>query len=138
MNAVAVSVSKKQYSKLAARVKRIAARTLAGLKKKNLALEVYLISDGEMKALNRLYRRKNKPTNVLSFENRRFPAGPKGQIYLGEVFLAPDYVRRRGEDPDLLVIHGLLHLLGYTHEKSRDRIKMERLEDKFLSVFARK
>jgi len=51
---------------------------------------------------------------------------------LGEIFLAPEYVRDHGEDIVFLAVHGLLHLLGYTHDGERDSIKMERKEREII------
>ncbi|TSA44143.1 rRNA maturation RNase YbeY [bacterium] len=119
------------------------------LGKENIGLEVYLISDREMRVLNRRFLGKDKTTNVLSFtptpESRgrkpmvrgltaaRDPFRPdfkKNTRYLGEIFLAPDYARARKEKLGRLFTHGFLHLLGYTHGRKRDRIKMEKLEDR--------
>lgn len=100
--------------------------------KKNLSLEVYLVSDAEMKKLNGKFKGKNRPTNVLSFEAEKGSLRPdlgNGRRFLGEIFLAPDYIRARGENPGFLFIHGFLHLLGYTHKGKRDKIRMEILEE---------
>ncbi|MEK7651410.1 MAG: rRNA maturation RNase YbeY [Patescibacteria group bacterium] len=100
--------------------------------KKNLSLEVFLVSDSEMKKINRKFKGKNRPTNVLSFEAEKGSLRPdlgSGRRFLGEIFLAPDYIRARGENIGFLFIHGFLHLLGYTHKGKRDRIRMEILEE---------
>ena len=98
--------------------------------KKSVALNVYFVSNEEIRALNRKYRGKNKTTNVLSFQAGRFPRPDLKRIYLGEIFLAPDYIRSHKESISRLIVHGLLHLLGYTHSRIRDRIEMEALEDR--------
>ena len=88
---------------------------------------VALVPDGRVRALNRRYRNKNAPTDVLSF-----PAGEPGT--LGDVVIAVGVARRQaaaaghalGTELRVLALHGLLHLLGYDHE--RDDGEMARLE----------
>jgi probable rRNA maturation factor len=106
-------------------------RMLRALHQNAVFLEVYLAPDNLLKSLNRRFRKKNKPTNVLSFPVSHFPI-PGSKRYLGEIFLAPDYIAAKGERVERFLIHGLLHLLGYTHKRKRDRIIMERLEQKLI------
>jgi probable rRNA maturation factor len=88
---------------------------------------VAIVSDARVRALNRQYRRKNKATDVLSF-----PSGERG--YLGDVVIAAGVAARQARDAGhslatelrVLALHGLLHLLGYDHE--RDDGRMARLE----------
>jgi ssRNA-specific RNase YbeY (16S rRNA maturation enzyme) len=49
---------------------------------------------------------------------------------LGEVYLCPSYIKVNGESLEYLAIHGLLHLMGFNHEKNRDRIRMKSTEQK--------
>ena len=80
-------------------------------------VSVLFCGDARMRALNRRYRRKDRPTDVLAF-----PAGRNG--FLGDVVISVPYAsrqaRRRGEpasrEIDRLLVHGLLHLCGYDHE----------------------
>lgn len=91
------------------------------------AVTVALVSDRRVRALNRQYRRKDAPTDVLSF-----PAGEPDQ--LGDVVIATGVARRQAADAGhalatelrILALHGLLHLLGYDHE--RDEGQMARVE----------
>jgi probable rRNA maturation factor len=88
---------------------------------------VAIVSDFRVRALNRQYRKKDEPTDVLSF-----PAG--GGPYLGDVVIAAGVARRQARQAGhslrtelrILALHGLLHLLGYDHE--RDDGQMARLE----------
>ncbi len=105
------------------------------LKKPQSAVALYLLSDAEMRALNYVTRGKNIPTNVLSFEAPHdfvLPSLPKGVRYWGEVYCAPSFIRVHKQDLHHMMIHGILHLLGYAHEQKSDRIVMERLEDILL------
>ncbi|MFI5096335.1 MAG: rRNA maturation RNase YbeY [Candidatus Acidiferrales bacterium] len=103
---------------------------------------VRLIADGEMARLNGKYRGKRRVTDVLSFpvEHRSKPelrANPKYKqrsAFLGDIAISPAVARRnarsfgRGltEELRILILHGVLHLLGYDHEA--DRGEMERVE----------
>ena len=94
-----------------------------------------LADDALVHALNRDYRGKDKPTNVLSFPNDG-PAAPGEPRLLGDVVLARETVlaeaRAQGKPPAdhliHLVVHGVLHLLGHDHEEERDAARMEGLE----------
>lgn len=125
--------SKKDYRREERGIIALGGKLSKILDKKNIGFEVYLVSDREMKALNRRFLGKNKSTNVLSFTASAGTIRPdfkKNTRYLGEIFLAPDYARAHKEKLGYLFIHGFLHLLGYTHGRKRDRIKMERMEDR--------
>ncbi|OGY66178.1 MAG: rRNA maturation RNase YbeY [Candidatus Harrisonbacteria bacterium RIFCSPLOWO2_02_FULL_41_11] len=115
----------KEYKQSASKL----SRRLASLLRKNGLIEVYLIGDGRMKSLNQKFRGKNRATNVLSFTKpKNFP----GDAKLGEVYLAPEYIKKNKEDLLLMLIHGVLHILGYGHQKKSDRIKMEKKEEELL------
>ncbi len=132
-NAVFVFDPGDKYGREARNIKSLADKLAEAVKITGIAIEVYLISDREMKGLNFKSRRMNKPTNILSFNASRGSVRPdlkKNIRFLGEIFLAPDHIRSRGESLNFLFIHGFLHLLGYTHDRKRDTIKMEKLEGK--------
>ena len=103
---------------------------------------VCLIRDAEMARLNGKYRGKKRTTDVLSFpvEERRKPElrgnprrGHRG-AFLGDIAISPAVARRNAralgrtlpEELQILILHGVLHLLGYDHEA--DRGEMERVE----------
>jgi probable rRNA maturation factor len=97
-------------------------------------LTVLLTSDDRVQVLNRKFRGKDKPTNVLSF-----PAREKG--YLGDIAIAHGVTAGEAEAAGLtltdhllhLTVHGVLHLLGYDHERSQDAEIMEALEAGILA-----
>ena len=119
------------------KLKRVAATILKLLKENHAELSVALIGNGEMRKLNARYRKKDYPTDVLSI-----PAAagmPGGLQLLGAVIISVDKAkeqakeRGRSLDEELatLLIHGVLHLLGYDHERSaKDARIMGRLEEK--------
>ena len=116
------------------RLQDLAKETLDFLGHKDAVLEVNLVTRSVMRSLNHRFRGKNSTTNVLSFgAPQGFPEPRKNfPRFLGEVYLDPAYIKSRGENIDYLLIHGLLHLLGFGHERYDDRIKMMRLERKIL------
>jgi probable rRNA maturation factor len=98
---------------------------------------VALVSDGRMRALNRVFRGKDYPTDVLSFAASAEPrrASPSGSsTYLGDVVIATGVARRQAHGAGhsmsvelrVLALHGLLHLLGYDHQT--DKGEMARAE----------
>lgn len=100
-------------------------------------VSVALSSDSHVAALNERFRGKAKPTNVLSF-----PAGagaPEG--HLGDIVIARETVEREAHEQGVpvvhhvqhLVVHGILHLLGYDHTTAADAERMEALEIEILS-----
>ncbi len=97
-------------------------------------VNIVLCEDLEMQQLNRDYRGKNKPTNVLSF---KYFSGEKtsDDELLGEVFLDIEEIQRQQDDLTTLCVHGLLHLRGYDHEKDHDYRIMKLLEEKILKSF---
>lgn len=106
---------------LAAWLRRVAPARARG------TLGIALVSDREIHALNRRFRKIDKPTDVLSFP---------GDRSLGEIAIARGLARRQARDAGhsvqtewrVLALHGLLHLLGYDHESDDGR--MQRLERK--------
>ncbi len=118
----------------------------------NLRLSVSLLfaDDAEVRTLNREWRAKDKPTNVLSFpmlERADLLAlsDKGGPEMLGDIAIALETCQREAADKGIslehhvthLLIHGLLHLAGYDHEISpEDAREMERLEIKSLALLA--
>jgi probable rRNA maturation factor len=94
-------------------------------------VSVAFVTDAAIRALNRRHRGKNTATDVLSF-----PSDERG--FLGDIAVAEGVARRQalraghafGTEARVLALHGLLHLLGYDHE--RDAGQMARLERRLL------
>lgn len=121
-NKVVVFCLNKRFRRLENGVKRAALGTLSFLKKDRKYLEVYLVPDSIICSLNLKFRKKDKPADVLSFEGAGgFPEPdlPPSTQRLGEVYLAPDCIGRKGGAIERLTAHGVLHLLGYTHNGGR-------------------
>jgi probable rRNA maturation factor len=94
---------------------------------------ILLTGDAEMKELNRTWRGKDAPTNVLSFPGGDDPTDPR---LLGDVVLAYETILQEARDSGIpfadhvqhLVVHGLLHLLGFDHMNDEEAEQMENLE----------
>lgn len=109
-----------------------------------LATEVSVVftTDGKIQTLNRDWRGKDKPTNVLSFPQLdEFSLQHPAPVHLGDIVLAYQTVQREAKTANKplkahvahLLVHGMLHLLGYDHETGvRDARKMERTEINIL------
>ena len=102
---------------------------------------IVLGDDALLRSLNHTYRGKDRPTNVLSFPFQPPPGAEQGR-YIGDVVLAATTVAREAGEQGTapahhlqhLVIHGLLHLLGFEHETDAQAEVMERLEVQILSA----
>jgi probable rRNA maturation factor len=103
---------------------------LAALQMEDAELSILLTSDHQIQKLNRLYRKKNRPTDVLAFALREGEHGERAGRLLGDVVVSIPTTRRQAEaaghelgaELTMLVAHGLLHLLGWDHDTpSKDR-----------------
>jgi probable rRNA maturation factor len=120
------------------KLQELAAKILKTLGVRRAALDIVLLANVEMKRMKwRLLGKKTEP-NVLSFrEPERFPHPETKKQYLGEVYLNEDILKKSPERVAPLLVHGILHLLGYDHMEKTDAARMERLEKKALSSLLR-
>ena len=130
------------WEQLASRVAKAAATVAPELGNLRLSTSILFTSDAEIHALNREWREKDKPTNVLSFPMLARDDllalekdGPP--VMLGDLALAHETCAREAGEKSVpledhaahLILHGLLHLAGYDHETSPDdAVAMEALE----------
>ena len=107
-----------------AALRKIAETLLRAVKQSRAELSIALVGDREMRPLNAKYRKKRTTTDVLSFFIDDQP--PAGVPILGDVVISVEQARRQAQERGktlksemvTLLIHGILHLLGYDHEKS--------------------
>ena len=112
-----------------------AAARAAGAKR-NAEISITLTDDKSIKKINKKYRNFNKPTNVLSFELG-------DDVLLGDIFISLDTVVREAKTENIsvhdhaahMVVHGVLHLMGYDHIKNSDAELMEKMETIVLNRF---
>lgn len=93
----------------------------------NIILEISLVDIETISSLNEKYKNKFGPATVLSFSYGK--QIKTDEIFLGEIFLSLETIENKPNDPEFYLIHGLLHLLGFSHNTQSDRIEMEALED---------
>jgi probable rRNA maturation factor len=111
----------------------LAQKMLAALRVRNAALDIILLDHKSIAALKARFIKKKTEPNVLSFpEPAHFPHPETKKKYLGEIYLNRDILRRSPERAKVLLLHGVLHLLGYDHIKKADVVEMEALEKKLL------
>lgn len=116
------------------------ARSDLGLEPVKSTFSIILADDQMLTQLNRDFRGKDKPTNVLSFPSG-FQAVPGDEPSLGEIFISYETLVQEAESQHKsfihhlqhMVLHGFLHLLGYDHEEDRDAEAMEAIETRILA-----
>lgn len=140
INRVTVHSIDKKFEALERPVRRTVLDILVALNKSGVSIDVFLLGNRKMRALNRVCRGKDASTNVLSFEEPKQFMYPEKKIRRkGEIYLNPEMSRDWWEGKskkktevllgiDFLLIHGVLHLFGYDHIKNSDAAIMERKE----------
>ena len=129
---VLVDVHDKRWSKFKIDFEKIA-NAVVGKKYANSEVSVILTNDKEIQEINRQYRNIDKPTNVLSFELG-------DDILLGDIYISVDTVQKEANAENITVaehtahmlVHGVLHLLGYDHIKDDEAEIMEEKQTKIL------
>ena len=115
---------------------------LAAIDLGDAELSLALVDDAEIRRLNRDYRGKDRPTDVLSFSLREGEFGEVSSA-IGDVVISLDTARRQASERrstlagevDRLLVHGILHLAGYDHEVSpREERRMKRKEREMLAL----
>ena len=103
-------------------------------KRKTQEFSILLTSNKKMKSLNLKFRKKNKPTDVLSFQSN-------DNIYIGDIAISYEIVNKRSKlsnffiEYDKMWIHGYFNLIGYDHKKLKDFKKMVKKENLILNYF---
>ena len=119
-----------------------AERMLEALEMPDAELSILLCDDGTIQALNRRYRTKNKPTDVLAFPMNEGPGPAPHPGLLGDVVISLPTATRQAAERDrpiiqevtFLLAHGLLHLLGYDHMTRREEREMTSRTEELLAA----
>ncbi len=124
-------------------VSDIARRALGAMEELQVSVSIILTDDKTIHEINRDYRKKDRPTDVISFAYREnpFPGIEEEHEELGDIYISIDTALRQAvefgvtphDEVKRLVIHGILHLLGYDHELSSEEEK--RMEQKEEELF---
>ncbi len=126
-------------------IKRIIRKILISIKKPHCAkLEVVFLDNNSIRSLNVKYKRRDRPTDVLSFKIDLKEFG--SEKFLGEIFISPEiafrnakiYETRFEEELVRYIIHGILHLFGYEDESKVDKTRMFKRESEILEHLCEK
>lgn len=107
----------------------------------NCSINIKIVNNNEIKDLNRKFRNKDKPTNVLSFTNEDISKTITGN--LGDIAINYDYLERESKEQSKsfddhmihMLVHGIYHILGFDHKNDEIAKVMERKEITLLNKF---
>jgi len=120
----------------------------AGVPSGSYEVSLYLIDDCEMRRLNFEHRGSRRTTDVLSFPQFQsldaITPGPDGVALLGDIAISMETLARRcnnrGDDPEReilrLLVHGVLHLIGFDHASDTARREMRQMEDGVIDTIS--
>ena len=120
---------KKKFQKLS---------TIPSFKNKNQEFSILLTNSKKIRSLNYKFKKKNKPTDVLSFPTHNVF---KNNSYIGDIAICFEILNKRSKTSnfflefDKMWIHGYFHLIGYDHKKLKDFKKMKKKENLVLKNF---
>ncbi len=103
-------------------------------------LSILIVDDQEIARLNKRYLGRSSPTNVIAFPMQQGPFGQINPNLLGDVVISIDTAAREAQGAgisvesrlDQLLIHGILHLFGFDHEKTSEQAKAMRIKEEQL------
>jgi len=112
--------------------------TVPSFKNKNQEFSILLTNSKKIRSLNYKFKKKNKPTDVLSFPTQNVF---KNNSYIGDMAICFEIINKRSKTSnfflefDKMWIHGYFHLIGYDHKKLKDFKKMSKKENLVLKYF---
>ena len=109
-------------------------------KEKNSLVIIKIADKSEIMKLNKIFFKKNKPTNVLSFPNNSHII--TGEHILGDIMVCPEIINEESDMYSIekdnrwahMIIHSMLHLQGYTHDLDKSRVIMEDKEKELMNI----
>ena len=133
-----IGISQKQ-------IRAVIDHTLKHLKKETKEVSIHCIGEQRMKTLNTVFRGIKRPTDVLSFPTEHMFDGMEERDS-GDLFLCPQYIQKQAkkfgtsykEEFLRMLMHGVLHLEGFDHEKKSDATKMFSVQEKILGQVIKK
>lgn len=108
----------------------------------NFPVDLIFVDDDFMKKLNRKFTRRRKTTDVLSFGMKEGEDGGVGYPSLGDIYVSLDQAKSQAQEYSVslreetrrLVLHGVLHLLGYDHKSRKQAKMMKEKEEAYLNL----
>ena len=133
---------------MAPRLRRVAERILSALAcPEETELSVSIVGDRTIRGINREYLARDRPTNVISFSLQEGECAGIAPHALGDVVISADTAAREAAEGGMenferlsfLLLHGILHLCGYDHERSgeAEALRMEKKERELFSLLKR-
>ncbi|MDP2992238.1 MAG: rRNA maturation RNase YbeY [Deltaproteobacteria bacterium] len=128
------------------KIRKKAEKLLRDLAHPDAELSILFVNDEEITRLNELYLKRSGPTNVISFPMHSPDIPGIHTEILGDVVISMETAGREAGQEDIsleaktdwLLVHGILHLLGYDHEKAKDARVMFKKEKELLDLLRRK
>ena len=123
-------------------IQGLAEAALIVLSRQDHELSILLTDDAHIRELNRDYRDKDSPTDVLSFAQQEGEPFISPLPILGDLVISLETAQRQADDLGhsleaeirVLLVHGLLHLIGHDHIHDDDRLTMAKAEDELLAA----
>ncbi|OEU52626.1 MAG: rRNA maturation RNase YbeY [Desulfobacterales bacterium S3730MH5] len=140
---ISIKISQDRYGVTSEHIKKKAKIILDALECPDGELSVLIVDDSGIAGLNKRYLGRSGPTNVLAFPMQEGPFGTINPNLLGDVVISLDTAASEAENAgisvesrlDRLLIHGILHLFGFDHEKTPEQSKtMEIKEEQLLQL----
>ncbi len=125
----------------------MARKALQALGLTNAELSILIVNDSRMRGLNLMYRGKDRTTDVLAFSMKEGKYSGINPDILGDIVISASTAKRQAEEKGhglydeiaLLLIHGILHLTGYDHERGKkEELRMRKKERELLNRCKRK
>jgi len=121
------------------KIKEVVFGTLKKLNRGRGEVSVHVVSKKKIKSLNKKYRKKNRVTDVLSFGTEDLQN--KTEQDLGDIFICLEQIKKQAKENKIvwqeelgrMIVHGVMHLLGYDHQNSKDSKAMFRKQEKFVN-----
>lgn len=120
------------------RLERLVGQALRQLHIRNAHAAIFLLEGRKLTQLKRKYtgKKAKKAVDVLAFpEPAGFPHPETRKRFLGEIYINAELAARDPDRARYLLLHGLLHLLGYTHKGKSDTLRMQRREAELIKNF---
>ncbi|MBN2160270.1 MAG: rRNA maturation RNase YbeY [Spirochaetes bacterium] len=127
-------------------IRKTAAAAAERLDLRNASISIIISDDNYIRTINKEFRGHDEPTDVISFSNREnpFPSLDAEQEEIGDIYISIERASRQSrechvtlpEEVKRLVIHGMLHLLGYDHERSDEdeELMLQKEEELFDDI----
>ena len=123
---ISIQNRQKQQKVDIGRVRRGLKRLLKELDREGIEISILLVDDHQIQEINKKYLKRNRPTNVISFTMTEGAFGDVHPEILGDIILSVETAARDAltghldfmDEVEFLLIHGLLHLIGYNHENT--------------------